>query len=74
MFWETAHLPLPKPNINTNFSFWAKYKVRGGVGGQFPQNLHWSTLIEISVREKMLHRSNIYILFPQLHFSTEQTQ
>ena len=25
-----AHLPLPKPNINTYFSLW------GGVGGQFP--------------------------------------
>ena len=23
-FWETAHLPLPKPNFNTYFSRWAK--------------------------------------------------
>ena len=23
-FWETAHLPLPKPNINTSFLLWEK--------------------------------------------------
>ena len=22
--WEKTHLPLPKPNISTNFSLWAK--------------------------------------------------
>ena len=39
-FWETAHLPLSKPNINTYFSLWAKCLVWGGVGGQFPRNIH----------------------------------
>ena len=33
-FWETAYLPLPKPNINTYFLLWAKCQVWGGVGGQ----------------------------------------
>ena len=32
-FWETDHLPLPKPNINPYFSLWAKCYVWGGVGG-----------------------------------------
>ena len=35
-FLETAHLPLPKANINTYFSLRAKCWIRGGVGGQFP--------------------------------------
>ena len=39
-FWETAHLPLPKANINTYFSFRAKCWLKGGVGGQFPRNLN----------------------------------
>ena len=36
-FLETAHLPLPKANINTYFSLRAKCWIRGGVGGQFPE-------------------------------------
>ena len=32
-FLETAHLPLPKANINTYFSTRAKCWIRGGVGG-----------------------------------------
>ena len=40
-FWETAHLPLPKANINTYFSLRAKWWLRGRVGGQFPRNLIW---------------------------------
>ena len=41
-FWETAHQPLSKLNINTYFSLWAKCQVLGGVGGQFTRNTHWS--------------------------------
>ena len=33
---ETAHLPLPEININTYFSLRGKWRLRGGVGGQFP--------------------------------------
>ena len=33
-FWETAHLPLPQPNINPYFSRWPKCWLRWGVGGQ----------------------------------------
>ena len=40
-FWQTAHLPLPKANINTYFSLRAKWWLRGRVGGQFPRNLIW---------------------------------
>ena len=40
---ETAHLPLPYVNINTYFSLRAKCWIRGGVGGQFPRTLNWST-------------------------------
>ena len=40
-FWETSHLSLPKPNINTYFVLWAKCEVWGVVGGQFPRNIHW---------------------------------
>ena len=40
-FWETSHLPLPKPNINTYFLLWEKCEVWGVVGGQFPRNIHW---------------------------------
>ena len=43
--WETAHLPLPWANINTYFSLGAKWWLRGGVGGQFPRNLNWSSLL-----------------------------
>ena len=39
-FWETDHLPLSHPNINPYFSLWEKWKLRGGVGGQFPRNIH----------------------------------
>ena len=35
-FRETAHLPLPKANINTYFSLRAKCQLRGGIGRQFP--------------------------------------
>ena len=42
-FWETGHLPLPQPNIKPLFSLSAKCRPRGGVGGQFPRNIHWST-------------------------------
>ena len=35
-FCETAHLTLPKVNINTYFSLSTKCWLRGGVGGQFP--------------------------------------
>ena len=38
-FWETAHLPLPKANINTYYSLRAKCWLRGGVGGQLPRNV-----------------------------------
>ena len=38
MFLGAAHLPLPKPNINTDFSLWVKCLVWGGVGGHFPSN------------------------------------
>ena len=34
-FWETAHLPSPKPT-----SLRAKRCLRGGVGGQFPETYH----------------------------------
>ena len=40
--WETAHLPLPKANINSHFSLCAKCCFRGGEGGQFPRNVWWS--------------------------------
>ena len=35
-FWETAHLPLPKLNVNIciSLNFGAKCWVRGWVGGQ----------------------------------------
>ena len=32
-FWETAHLPLLKANINTKFSLRTKCWLRGGIGG-----------------------------------------
>ena len=38
-FWETAHLPIRKPNIDTYFSPWAKCWVWEGVGGQFPSDI-----------------------------------
>ena len=38
LFWETAHLPLPKANIVTYFSLREKW-VRGGVGRQFLRNV-----------------------------------
>ena len=41
-FWETAHLSLPQPNIKPHFSLWTKWRLKGGVGGQFPRNIHWS--------------------------------
>ena len=45
-FWETVHLPFPNlVNINTYFLLWAKCQVWGGVGGQFPRNMHWSVTI-----------------------------
>ena len=33
-FWETAHLPLPSADINTDFLLRAECWLRGGVGGQ----------------------------------------
>ena len=38
-FLETAHLLLPYADINTYFPLWAKFWLRGGVGGQFPRNV-----------------------------------
>ena len=39
-FWETAHLPLPKADINTYFSLRAKFRLGVGVGGQFPRDAY----------------------------------
>ena len=39
--WETAHLPLPWPNINPNLLFFYCCWVRGGVGVQFLRYWHW---------------------------------
>ena len=41
-FWETAHLPLTQPNILPEARHKCQRWVRGGVGGQFPKNLHRS--------------------------------
>ena len=38
-FWETAYLPLPWLNVNTNSSLRAKCWLREGVGRQFSRNL-----------------------------------
>ena len=35
--WATAHLPLPKPNIDPNLISIDCCWVRGGVGGQLPR-------------------------------------
>ena len=39
LFWETAHLPLPKANIVTYFSLREKCWLRFGVGRQFLRNV-----------------------------------
>ena len=36
------HKETVSDNINTYFSVWAKWCLRGGVGGQFPRNLNWA--------------------------------
>ena len=47
-FWETAHLPLPKANIDTYLSLRVKCWLRGGVGGQFPRNVKLSRFAYLS--------------------------
>ena len=47
-FWETAHLPLSKANIDTYLSLRAKCWLRGGVGGQFPRNVKLSRFANLS--------------------------
>ena len=47
--WETAHLPLPKPNINLNLLSIDCCWIRGGVGGQLPKYWYWSNISNISL-------------------------
>ena len=58
-FWETAHLPLPKADINTYFSLRAKFRLGVGVGGQFPRNAY-----DPSRCHKLIHGFNA--LLPKL--------
>ena len=73
-FWETAHIPLPQVNINTDFSLRAKCWVRGAVGGQFPRNLNWSSFPPIFMRTKRkwdsCGRCNVLIYFSRKLLST----
>ena len=47
--WETAHLPLPKPNINLNLLSIDCCWIRGGVDGQLPRYWYWSNISNISL-------------------------
>ena len=58
-FWETAHLPLPQTNINPSLSLRAKWWLRGGVGGQFARNLHWSALVMDRVKKQESSRMKV---------------
>ena len=62
MFLGNSHLPLSKPNINTYFSPWAKCKVWGGVGGQFPRH----KLIQIFYNYTVLLQSHELSIKPFL--------
>ena len=75
-FWEAAHLPLPKSNINTYFSLSAKCWIRGGVGGQFPRNLNWSVLSFTSKFSLKFEQGPVITVEPPLtamHLSTTVT-
>ena len=39
-YWETTHLPVPKPTLTLTSQLRAKCWLRGGVGGHFSINLN----------------------------------